>query len=53
LNKNIISKDTLRDILEIQVLLFKKEKFSGFRKHIDDISFEFDFLTFHNNHVFY
>lgn len=53
LNKNIISKDELRNILEMQVRLFKKENFAEFKKYIDEISFEFEFVTFHNTNVFY
>lgn len=50
---DIISKDTLKDILELQIRLLKKENINILKKNINDMSFEFEFLTFHNNSPFY
>ncbi|MDP2103339.1 MAG: hypothetical protein Q8K26_00265 [Candidatus Gracilibacteria bacterium] len=53
LENDIISKDELKNILELQIGLLEKKKINILKKDINSISFEFEFLTFHNNNPFY
>ncbi|EKD66456.1 MAG: hypothetical protein ACD_49C00040G0002 [uncultured bacterium (gcode 4)] len=53
LEKDIISKKELKSILELQIKLLKKKSINILKKDINSISFEFEFLTFHNNNPFY
>lgn len=56
LDDKIISKEKLKEILDLQYKLLNLEKWEKFNfsiKKINDISFEFEFLTFHNSNPFY
>ena len=53
IDNDIISKAKFKKILELQKKLLQKEKVNDFKSYISEISFEFEFVSFHNANVFY